>query len=394
MSDAAEQPQPTGQAGQAGQAEQTVGQTTGQTEPQPTKRQIARWQQYLANERAEGAVYRELARKRTGEEREILLGLAEAEARHEAYWKNRLGEYVGLPRKASLDTRMKAWMARRFGSVFVLALMQSSEQRNEYVSDKDASDRLAADEAIHAEVVRGLAARGRARMSGDFRAAIFGANDGLVSNLALVLGMVGTGGSAHLVLVTGIAGLLAGALSMAAGEYVSVTSQKELLGANAPDPNASRSLPNLDVNQNELALVYRARGMSAEEAALRARQVFDSIIETNPPVGEQPFDPAKATVVGADDGAEDAGSGLSAAVSSFLCFAVGALIPVLPYIFGMSGSAAAIVACVVVGLALMFTGSVVGLLSGVEPGRRALRQLLIGYGAAGATYLLGSIFNV
>ena len=387
MSDAVEQPQPTGQA------EQTE-QTAGQTEPQPTKRQIARWQQYLANERAEGAVYRELARKRTGEEREILLGLAEAEARHEAYWKNRLGEYVGLPRKASLDTRMKAWMARRFGSVFVLALMQSSEQRNEYVSDKDASDRLAADEAIHAEVVRGLAARGRARMSGDFRAAIFGANDGLVSNLALVLGMDGTGGSAHLVLVTGIAGLLAGALSMAAGEYVSVTSQKELLGANAPDPNASRSLPNLDVNQNELALVYRARGMSAEEAALRARQVFDSIIETNPPVGEQPFDPAKATAVGADDGAEDAGSGLSAAVSSFLCFAVGALIPVLPYIFGMSGSAAAIVACVVVGLALMFTGSVVGLLSGVEPGRRALRQLLIGYGAAGATYLLGSIFNV
>lgn len=390
MSDAAEQPQPTGQAGQAEQTEQTV----GQTEPQPTKRQIARWQQYLANERAEGAVYRELARKRTGEEREILLGLAEAEARHEAYWKNRLGEYVGLPRKASLDTRMKAWMARRFGSVFVLALMQSSEQRNEYVSDKDASNRLAADEAIHAEVVRGLAARGRARMSGDFRAAIFGANDGLVSNLALVLGMVGTGGSAHLVLVTGIAGLLAGALSMAAGEYVSVTSQKELLGANAPDPNASRSLPNLDVNQNELALVYRARGMSAEEAALRARQVFDSIIETNRPVGEQPFDPAKATVVGADDGAEDAGSGLSAAISSFLCFAVGALFPVLPYIFGMSGSAAAIVACVVVGLALMFTGSVVGLLSGVEPGRRALRQLLIGYGAAGATYLLGSIFNV
>ena len=76
------------------------------------------------------------------------------------------------------------------------------------------------------------------------------------------------------------------------------------------------------------------------------------------------------------------------------CFAVGALIPVLPYIFGLSGSTAAIVSCVMVGLALMFTGSVVGLLSGVEPGRRALRQLLIGFGAAGATYLLGSLFNV
>lgn len=374
-------------------------------QPQPTKRQIARWQQYLANERAEGAVYRELARKKTGEERAILLGLAEAEARHEAYWKNRLGEYVGLPRKASLNTRINAWMARRFGSVFVLALMQSSEQRNEYVSDADADDQLAADETIHAEVVRGLAARGRARMSGDFRAAIFGANDGLVSNLALVLGMVGTGGSSHLVLVTGIAGLLAGALSMAAGEYVSVTSQKELLGANAPDPNASRSLPNLDVNQNELALVYRARGMSEQEAADRARRVFDSIIETNQPVGEQAFDADQVGTVSAQGAGEsmvehaapeheDGGSGLSAAVSSFFCFAVGALIPVLPYIFGLSGSTAAIVACVMVGLALMFTGSVVGLLSGVEPGRRALRQLLIGFGAAGATYLLGSLFNV
>lgn len=398
------------EAGGAGATGQPGGQVAGQQseqapeQPQPTKRQIARWQQYLANERAEGAVYRELARKKTGEERAILLGLAEAEARHEAYWKNRLGEYVGLPRKASLDTRMKAWMARRFGSVFVLALMQSSEQRNEYISDADAADQLAADETIHAEVVRGLAARGRARMSGDFRAAIFGANDGLVSNLALVLGMVGTGGSSHLVLVTGIAGLLAGALSMAAGEYVSVTSQKELLSANAPDPNASRSLPNLDVNQNELALVYRARGMSEQEAATRARHVFDSIIETNKPVGEQAFDADKVGAV-SSQGAEgsisehaaeheDAGSGLSAAISSFLCFAVGALIPVLPYIFGLSGSAAAIVACVLVGLALMLTGSVVGLLSGVEPGRRALRQLLIGFGAAGVTYLLGSLFNV
>ena len=131
----------------------------------------------------------------------------------------------------------------------------------------------------------------------------------------------------------------------------------------------------------------------------------DSIIETNQPVGEQAFDAEKVgtvSVQGAGESMaehaapkhEDGGSGLSAAVSSFFCFAVGALIPVLPYIFGLSGSTAAIVACVMVGLALMFTGSVVGLLSGVEPGRRALRQLLIGFGAAGATYLLGSLFNV
>lgn len=355
----------------------------------PTKKQIARWRQYLANERAEGAVYRELARKKTGEEREILLAIAEAEARHEAYWRNRLGEYVGLPRKASLGTRMMAWMARRFGSVFVLALMQSAESRNEYIKDNDASEQMVADEAIHAEVVRGLATRGRAKMSGDFRAAIFGANDGLVSNLSLVLGMVGTGVSASVVLVTGIAGLLAGALSMAAGEYVSVSSQQELLEANSPNPDAGRSVPKLDVEENELALVYRARGMSSEEAAAKAQRVFESIIATDRD--------EKAISTFTDDievERENGGSPLSAAISSFFLFAMGALIPVLPYLFGAQGMMAAVIACVLVGLSLLLTGGVVGILSGGAPAKRAFRQLVIGFGAAAITYVLGSLFNV
>ncbi|WP_426721738.1 VIT1/CCC1 transporter family protein [Corynebacterium auriscanis] len=355
----------------------------------PTKQQIARWRQYLANERAEGAVYRELARKKTGEEREILLAIAEAEARHEAYWRNRLGEYVGLPRKASLGTRMMAWMARRFGSVFVLALMQSAESRNEYVKDNDASEQMVADEAIHAEVVRGLATRGRAKMSGDFRAAIFGANDGLVSNLSLVLGMVGTGASANVVLVTGIAGLLAGALSMAAGEYVSVSSQQELLEANTPNPEAGRSVPKLDVEENELALVYRARGMSSHDAAAKAQRVFESIIANDRD--------EKAVPTFTDDievEREDGGSPMSAAVSSFFLFGIGALIPVLPYLFGTEGPTAAVVACVLVGLSLLLTGGVVGILSGTTPAKRALRQLVIGFGAAAITYGLGSLFDV
>ena len=356
---------------------------------QPTKKQIARWRQYLANERAEGAVYRELARKKTGEEREILLAIAEAEARHEAYWRNRLGEYVGLPRKASFGTRVMAWMARRFGSVFVLALMQSAETRNEYVKDNDASEQMVADEAIHAEVVRGLATRGRAKMSGDFRAAIFGANDGLVSNLSLVLGMVGTGASSKVVLVTGIAGLLAGALSMAAGEYVSVSSQQELLEANTPNPEAGRSVPKLDVEENELALVYRARGMSSEEAAAKAQQVFESIIAADREENEVSNFTEDIAVE-----REDGGSPMSAAVSSFFLFAMGALVPVLPYLVGVEGKIAAVVACILVGLSLLLTGGVVGILSGGAPAKRALRQLIIGFGAAGITYGLGSLFHV
>lgn len=356
---------------------------------EPTKKQIARWRQYLANERAEGAVYRELARKKTGEEREILLAIAEAEARHEAYWRNRLGEYVGLPRKASFGTRVMAWMARRFGSVFVLALMQSAETRNEYVKDNDASEQMVADEAIHAEVVRGLATRGRAKMSGDFRAAIFGANDGLVSNLSLVLGMVGTGASSKVVLVTGIAGLLAGALSMAAGEYVSVSSQQELLEANTPNPEAGRSVPKLDVEENELALVYRARGMSSEGAAAKAQQVFESIIAADRGGNE-----VSSFAEDIDIEREDGGSPMSAAVSSFFLFAVGALVPVLPYLVGAEGKIAAVLACILVGLSLLLTGGVVGILSGGAPAKRALRQLVIGFGAAGITYGLGSLFHV
>lgn len=420
--------------------------------PEPTKSQLNRWRRYLADERAEGAVYRELARKKTGEERAILLGIAEAESRHEEYWRARLGDEVGLPRKAGLNTRLMAWMARRFGSVFVLALLQSAESRNHYLSDKDATEQMAADEAIHAEVVRGLAARGREKMSGDFRAAIFGANDGLVSNLALILGMYGAGASQTTVLAAGIAGLLSGALSMAAGEYVSVTSQKELLQASTPDPKTSTALPKLDVERNELELVYRARGMAAEVASTKARDVIAAIneleeikkarLETPGDVdgdadvedgGGEGVDGAGDaslndvsqsaftfdTIGTADRGAvestegspaysgDDAdahgkdgesatggGSGMSAALSSFLCFGVGALVPVVPWIFGMAGTPAIVLACVLVGVVLLVTGALVGLLSGMSPWKRALRQLAIGLGAAAVTFTLGTLFDV
>ena len=130
------------------------------------------------------------------------------------------------------------FLATHFGTLFVLALMQRAEGRTPYGADTDATEQMAADERIHGEVLRGLSARGREQLSGSFRAAVFGANDGLVSNLALVLGIGATGVSNQTVLFTGIAGLLAGALSMGAGEYVSVRSQRELLLATHPDPDA------------------------------------------------------------------------------------------------------------------------------------------------------------
>jgi vacuolar iron transporter family protein len=351
----------------------------------PRPADLRRWRQHLADEKAEAAVYRDLAGRRTGEEREILLALAAAEGRHEQHWRTLLGNQVGKPRRTDLPTRILGFLARHFGSVFVLALAQRAEARSTYEADVDATPTMAADERIHEEVVRALATRGRNRLSGTFRAAVFGANDGLVSNLSLVLGVSASGVSNHTVLVTGLAGLLAGALSMGAGEYVSVRSQRELLEASTPDPQAGTALPQLDVDANELALVYRARGMSAAEADEHAANVLGH--RTSAMSGH----PGAA---GPDAGEHEAiGTGIGAALSSFCFFGSGALVPVLPYLFGLQGTVALVVAAVLVGSALLSTGVIVGLLSGGPPLRRALRQLLIGYGAAGVTYLLGLLMG-
>lgn len=353
--------------------------------PQPTDAQLRRWRQHLANERAEAAVYRDLAQRRQGAERDILMELATAEGRHENHWLTLLGDQVGKPRRADLRTRGLGFLARHLGSVFTLALAQRAEARSEYDTDVDATATMAADERIHMEVVRALASRGRDQLSGSFRAAVFGANDGLVSNLALVLGVGATGVSSATILATGLAGLIAGALSMGAGEYVSVNSQLELLEASTPSATAGTAVRALDVDANELELVYRARGMSPEAAADRASDVFASLRAgalADSPLGEVSTEKHEAV-----------GTGLQAAASSFMFFASGALIPVLPYLFGLTGITAIVVSAVLVGLALLSTGMVVGLLSGGPPLRRALRQLMIGYGAAAVTYLLGLLFG-
>lgn len=348
----------------------------------PTGRQVRRWRQYLADERAEAAVYQALADRKHGAERQILQALADAEGRHESHWLDLLGSAAEPPPRTSLRTRVMVFLAAHFGTVFVLALMQRAEGRTPYADDADATEQMAADERIHGEVLRGLAARGRMQLSGSFRAAVFGANDGLVSNLALVLGIGATGVSNQTVLFTGVAGLLAGALSMGAGEYVSVRSQRELLQSTRPDPEAQSALPHLDLDGNELALVFRARGMEPDEAEARAQTVLlTQQLEADSPESAG-VDPHEAV-----------GNAWGAAISSFCFFASGALIPVLPYVFGASGLTAIVIAAGMVGLALLGTGAVVGVLSGASPGKRALRQLGIGYGAAAATYLLGLAFG-
>ena len=353
----------------------------------PTSVALRRWRRHLADEYAEAAVYRDLARRRSGEEREILLALAEAEGRHAAHWADLLGDRVGQLPGPGLRFRVLALLARSFGSVFVLALAQRAETRAAYEADADATATMAADERIHAEVVRALAARGRNRLAGSFRAAVFGANDGLVSNLALVIGVAAAGTSSSVILLTGLAGLLAGALSMGAGEFISVRSQRELLAASTPSPAAASALPHLNVDTNELVLVYRARGLSADEAKQRADEVLADIELLGP--ASRRFH----TDIVDEDPHEAVGTAWGASIASFCFFATGAMIPVLPYLLGSTGTTALLIALVSVGVALLGVGAVVGLMSGGPPVRRAVRQLAIGLGAAAVTYGLGAAFG-
>ena len=157
------------------------------TSPSPT--QIKRWRRYLADEESEARIYRYLARRAEGTDREILLQVAEAEKRHQQHWRDMLGEHADVHVRPSMQSQLLQFLAKNFGSVFILAMAQRAESRSPYAEDPDATEEMAADEAIHEEIIRALATSGREKLSGNFRAAVFGANDGLVSNLALTMGI-------------------------------------------------------------------------------------------------------------------------------------------------------------------------------------------------------------
>lgn len=369
---------------QADAAEHKPTRHSAVTSPSPA--QIKRWRRYLADEESEARIYRYLARRAEGTDREILLQVAEAEKRHQQHWRDMLGEHADVHVRPSMQSLVLQFLAKNFGSVFILAMAQRAESRSPYAEDPDATEEMAADEAIHEEIIRALATSGREKLSGNFRAAVFGANDGLVSNLALTMGITASGASSSMVLLSGIAGLLAGALSMAAGEFVSVRSQRELLDASQPTQVTLRVAHDLDLDSNELELIYRARGMEPEAAHHRAMERFGYMdCDCDPSLSHREDEDREENVA--------LGTDIGAAAASFAFFASGALVPILPYIFGLSGVFAMVLSLLFVGAALGFTGGVVGLLSGASPLKRGVRQILIGFGAAFVTYLLGLAFG-
>jgi VIT1/CCC1 family predicted Fe2+/Mn2+ transporter len=222
----------------------------------------------------------------------------------------------------------------------------------------------------------------RTSYGGSLRAAVFGVNDGLISNFSLVMGVAGAEASPRLVLLTGVAGLLAGAFSMAAGEYVSVRSQRELYEQQlALEEQELESSP--EEETEELSLIYRAKGIPGDQADELARQII-----SNP---ETAIDTLAREELGLDPSA--LGSPWTASFSSFVAFAIGAFLPVIPYLL-LNGRSAFFTSAIVCGLGLFIVGALISMFTGRKLIYSALRMVGIGAIAATITFVVGKLLGV
>jgi VIT1/CCC1 family predicted Fe2+/Mn2+ transporter len=363
----------------------------------------ARARRYRANIQAEldrAAVYRAMAEaERDGGLAKSFHRLADSEERHVAFWREQLAEIDALPppRRASARARVLVRLARLFGSRLVLpaaASLERAEQEAYEFQPETGGTAMGADERVHARVLDAaveasstgvtagvlgrLLGRRRAVTGNALRAAVLGANDGLVSNLSLVMGAAGASFSSRTVLITGFAGLLAGAFSMAMGEWVSVQSSREL-SQRQLESEAEQIATDPAHERAELVTLYERRGLTAQEA----RRLADRIMSD-----EDAALQAMARDELGIDPEQLGGSAWTAAIASFLLFTVGAIIPVVPFLFE-EGDPAVLLSVGVSGLGLLAIGAAITLLTGRSAWRSAFRQLAIGVGAAAVTYGAG-----
>jgi VIT1/CCC1 family predicted Fe2+/Mn2+ transporter len=334
--------------------------------------------------------------------------IAANERRHAEVWASKLREAgVDVPPAAARPrprVRVIILLARIFGTKAVSDLVTALEGDEEEIYEGQTAtpeiEAIAADEREHAEIWRKLkdpdyhpdrdiATRERwhrSSRSGTLRAVIFGVSDGLVSNLALVMGVAGASGptatAGHFVLLAGIAGLLAGAFSMAAGEYISMQSQRELFERQIELERAEmEAMP--EEEEAEMAALYRAKGFNADEAKAIAHRLFED--------PERALDQLIREELGLDP--DELGSPFGAAFGSFVAFALGAFVPVAPYIVG-SGVGAFVVAIVLSLVALFAVGGGVSLLTGRGVLFSGARQVGIGAAAAIVTFAVGTAIGV
>ena len=362
---------------------------------------------YLANRQKEidgAALYRVLAEAESQPQmKKIYFKLAASEEKHAAAWEKKLDELNATvpPRKLTWRTKVMIALARRFGAQFVLPTITGNEQADSRAydgqSEKEAQE-FSREEKSHARLLSmathstgGLPGgsiaqlEGRHKASGGnaLRAAVLGANDGLVSILSLTMGVAGATNSRPDILIAGLAGVLAGAGSMALGEWLSVQSSRELY-EHQIKIEAEEIEESPEEEQEELALIYQSKGLPEDRAReLAAHMMADkgSILDTLARE-ELGIDPE-----------ELGGSAYEAAFTSFFLFAFGALFPMLPYFFA-TGAFAIILSLIVSAVGLFIIGSAITLMTGRSVWFSGTRQVLVGIAAAGLTYGIGKLIGV
>lgn len=370
-----------------------------------SRQELKRYRANLTDELHSAALYETLSRVEKQDARKsIFAELARSERAHADIWAGKL-KANGVKVRSSgigLKTHLMRALVRIVGPDFVLPSIAAAEyaDRDKYSGQPDASQ-MSAEEHHHAGVVQRLADEARPERSkgaeiaaaeswhkgassgNDLRAAVLGANDGLVSNFCLLMGVAGAGTGNKTILLTGFAGLIAGACSMALGEWLSVTNARELASTQiAREADEIEHTP--EAEQHELALIYRAKGIESGQAKQIAAQIMRD--------KHKALDTLTREELGLDP-AELGGNPWSAAAVSFCLFAAGAIFPAMPFIW--SSGVTAIVQCVLLSaLGLAGIGMVTSLFNGRGAVFSALRQIGVGLVAAGFTFGAGHVLGV
>ncbi len=368
--------------------------------------EVAAYRAYYQDEIDSASLYNTLAdAEKQPQIAEVYRRLAATEESHAQFWAARLqaaGQAVP-PARPTWRARTMGWLARRFGPQFVLPTVVDNEQRDSRKYDAlqvtQGTD-MGSEEQSHARVLQTVAMssspsgleggsiaqlEGRHRATGGnaLRAAVLGANDGIVSNLSLVMGVAGADMSGHAILITGLAGLLAGAGAMAMGEWLSVQSARELYEHQIAVEKAELTA-SPEEEEAELALIYQAKGLPQDQAQRLAHQLIsnrDTALDTlaREELGVNPE--------------EMGGNPLEAAATSFFLFAVGAIIPVASFFF-LSGMSAVLVSVFLSAIALFCMGAATTLFTGRGVLFAGSRQVLFGLVAAAFTFGLGRLLGV
>lgn len=366
-------------------------------------------ERYQANLQAEvdgAALYHALAKLESSPDLSAVYErLAESEERHAEIWRQKLwnaGAAGDLQPPPGWRTRLLIWLAQRLGPGIILSTVAEHERTDthRYGDQAEASEAgLAADEASHARLFRaigkqtpkGMVGSALAQLEGRhpaasgnaLRAAVLGANDGLVSNISLVMGVAGAQLSGRSILVTGLSGLLAGSMAMALGEWLSVQSARELYAHQIEiERGELEAFP--EEEAEELTLIYRSKGMPEENARAIAAQLTGdrgAALET-----------LAREELGIEPG-ELGGSASVASITSFFLFSLGAIVPVFPYFF-LDGTLAAVLSVILGAAALFLIGAGITVITGRNAVPSGLRQVGFGLVAAAITFAIGRIVGV